>query len=173
RASRGANVLGTLFRSALREIEATDGDAAVQALLSELRTLRQEAAELRRAGDRDGALARMEAARLLVATTIVRELGTEPIGRLLDAVDGKLAAVDARIEALRESGRDVTRLEQRRALVADLVAEARAQDLGSESQAARALLLAARAHAMLSFDKRQGRRGGDGGRAVGWDGRRR
>lgn len=165
--ARAGGVLGVLFRNALREVRADAGEDAVQAILTELRTVRQAAAELRRAGDREGALAKMEEAHLLVATTIVRELGTAPVERLLAAVDTRLSAIDARIEALDASGRDVTRLEARQARIADLAAQARSQDLSVESQAAYALTLAARAYMMASFDGHHGRtdrRRGDGSR---------
>lgn len=155
--ARAGGVLSDLFRRALRQVHADGGDAAVRAVLTEVRTVREQAAELRRTGDREGALAKMQEAHLLVATTIVRELGTTPVERLLAATDARLEAIDARIDARAASGYDVARLEERRARIADLVARARAQDLAVESQAAYALTLAVRAHALASFGARRDR----------------
>lgn len=138
-AARPAGVvsLHALFRTAVLQVRDTEGVAAARALLEPIREAARAARELRRAGDREGFHAAMQTVHAAQAAVIVDVLGTEPVARALDAAAARLAAMQARVDALAAAGQDVT------------VHQARLDQAAQELAAARDLMATDPAAALL------------------------
>lgn len=104
-------VLGTLFRRALVQVSEEQGRDAAVALLDEVRAQHEAARAARQAGDRDAALAAMEAVRLRQAEIIVEVLGPGVVDEVMARARESVARLVERVEQARAAGRDVSRIE--------------------------------------------------------------
>lgn len=116
--------LEILFDQAVRQIAASQGreaaNRAIQPVLAALKACRTAAAN----GIRDASVVRCDRARYAKAELVVKVLGRQTADRVVAAAKDKADAARKRIEGVRASGADVTRLSRTYAPMFALVDEA-------------------------------------------------
>lgn len=150
-------MLHALLRRALSQVGEAQGREAARALLEPVRAHIEAARAAREAGDRDGAMAALRAARLESARIIVDVLGTSVVDEALTRARQSVDRVAERLERARAGGRDVTRLEERLTRLREALAEAEAA-----YQAGDFPLALERATRVAGFGMRPGGRHGTG-----------
>jgi hypothetical protein len=116
--------LEILFNQAVQQIAASQGreaaNRAIQPVLAALKACRVAAAN----GTRDASVGRCDRARFAKAELVIKVLGRQTADRVVAAAKAKAGALQKRIEGVRASGGDVTRLLRTYAPMFALVDEA-------------------------------------------------
>lgn len=140
--------LDELFDVAVATLRADLGPDAARAALAHYNSLRRAADEAVRAGDRQRAHTALERVRGEQIRFVLRVLGADAVGRLLDAVARGADEVDTALAAARAAGRDASRFERMAASARDMLL--RAQDHFYDGDPASALDLASHAAGLLN-----------------------
>jgi hypothetical protein len=101
--------LGRLLRLAHHTVVTEQGPDAAAEVFAPLRALYREAAEARRAGDRERFLAKAREAHELTARIVVEVLGPDVVTQVLERADVAIARLRSRIAEAQAAGKDVSR----------------------------------------------------------------
>jgi hypothetical protein len=153
-------LLGRWVAEAYRSVLAEHGQQAADALIAELIRLRQEALELRRAGDVEGFRAKLAEIHAEATRIILEVLGTERAEQVVAAAAGQVAALAALVAGLEEGSPVLVRL----TLIADQAAAmlAAAEEALAAGDVVLALGYGARAHHLATIGIRFAQHAGGG-----------